>query len=201
VILFAAALPRARSEQKHDAIALLTQALHFADLYNWVNAAPDFAEAETMFLASGDRKNALYARLGVIRTSLEHGGLPALSAELAARLQDDPVLQNDKQIRMFCLIVKGDIDGESDHEAMRHDWEEVWSLARDLHDAEWENRAIGELGMAAFYDGDIQTARKNVGQALKTATATNDVGGQILFQSVMGNGLTELHMYDRDFLF
>jgi hypothetical protein len=40
---------------------VLNHALHLADLYNWDDAASDFAEAEKMFLALGDQRNALYA--------------------------------------------------------------------------------------------------------------------------------------------
>jgi CHAT domain-containing protein len=188
-------LPPLRAQRDVDAPALLRHALHLADFYNWVDAAHEFAEAETTFLASGDLKNALYARIGLMRGNLERGGLPARSAELAAELRNNPFLQSDKQMRMFCLTVKGDIDGESDHEAMRYDWEEVQSLARDLHDTEWGNRALGQLGLAAFYDGDIATARANVGRTLKAATVAGDVGGQILYSSVIGSGLTELQQY------
>jgi len=186
-----------RAQPEVDAPALLRHALHLADLYNWVDAAPEFAKAETTFLASGDQKNALYARIGLMRGNLERGGLLARSAELAGELLDNPLLQSDKQMRMFCLIVKGDIDGESDHEAMRYDWEEVRSIARDLHNTEWENRALGQLGLAAFYDGDIATARNDVGKALAAATANGDAGGQILYLAVIGNGLTELKMYEQ----
>jgi hypothetical protein len=61
-----------RAQPEVDAPALLRHALHLADLYNWVDAAPEFAKAETTFLASGDQKNALYARIGLMRGNLEH---------------------------------------------------------------------------------------------------------------------------------
>jgi CHAT domain-containing protein len=96
---------------------------------------------------------------------------------------------------MFCLIVKGDIDAESDHEAMRRDWEDVQSLARDLHDSKWENRALGQIGVAEFYAGDVQKAESDVWKAWATAKQTEDVGGQILYSSVIGNGLAELGQF------
>jgi hypothetical protein len=42
---------------------------------------------------------------------MEEQLLPALSAELDALLTD-PLVANDPQLRLFCLIVKGDVDGE-----------------------------------------------------------------------------------------
>ncbi len=61
---------------------------------------------------AGDQRNALYAKLGRIRSNIDgdQQTLPAVAAQLAEALEDDPLLQNDKELRMFCLIVKGDID-------------------------------------------------------------------------------------------
>ena len=106
---------------------------------------------------------------GVIRSNSEQHPLPETSAQLAKDLESNPILQTDKELRMFCLIVKGDIDGEFDSRAMREDWQQVATLARDLGDAKWQYRALAQLGIAAFYDGDLETARKNVGGALAEA--------------------------------
>src|SRR5450432_3748555 len=95
--------------QQSQAMELLARALRLADLYNWADAAPAFAEAEQMFTREGDQRNALYARLGRIRSNIEREQqtLPIVSAQLAEALEDDPLLQNDKELRMFCFIVKG----------------------------------------------------------------------------------------------
>ena len=53
--------------QEPQAKELLNRALHFADLYNWADAAPAFTEAEHLFASVGDQRNALYAKLGRIR--------------------------------------------------------------------------------------------------------------------------------------
>jgi CHAT domain-containing protein len=188
------AMIRLGAEEPPRALALLQHALHLADLYNWVDAAPEFVEAEKAFRAASDERGALYAHIGTIRSNAREP-LILRSRELEEDLDKNPILQNDKQMRMFCLIVKGDIDGESDHAAMRRDWEEVRALAGELHDSKWENRALGELGLAAFYDGDVETARKNVGTALTTAISTKDIGGEVFFLSIAGNGLVELKMY------
>jgi hypothetical protein len=164
--------------QQFQAKELLARALHLADLYNWADAAPAFAEAEQLFTRAGDQRNTLYARLGRIRSNIERdqGTLPMVSAQLAEALEDDPLLQNDKELRMFCFIVKGDIDTETNTGAMRQDWEQVQTLARDLGDMKWQYRALAQLGIAAFYDADLETARKNVGTALAAATKAGDAG-------------------------
>jgi hypothetical protein len=43
--------------------------------------------------------------------------------------------------------------------------------------------------MAAFYDADLETARKNVGTALAAATTYGDVGGQIRTLTIIAGGL------------
>jgi CHAT domain-containing protein len=150
-----------------------------------------------MFVAAGDKRSALYARLGRIRATAEEGRLPVISAQLAGELEKNPLLQTDKRLRMFCLIVKGDIDGEFNSVAMRHDWEQVQALARDLGDAKWQYRALAQLGLAAFYEGDLETARKNVGTALGAATKAGDAGAQIRYLTVLGIGLMQSKMYEQ----
>src|SRR6266705_5176952 len=130
--------------QQPQAKELLARALHLADLYNWADAAPAFTEAEKLFAGAGDQRNTLYAGLGRIRSNIEREqqALPMVSAQLAEALEDDPLLQNDKELRMFCLIVKGDIDTETNTGAMRRDWEQVMKLAQDLGDSKWKYRAL-----------------------------------------------------------
>src|SRR5213595_181402 len=86
-----------------DPDVLLRQALHLGDLYNWADAAPMFTEAEQLYSAHGDNRNALYAHLGRIRSTMEQLTLPEVSEELAAQLDKNPLLQSDKQLRFFCL--------------------------------------------------------------------------------------------------
>src|SRR5271165_6850863 len=58
---------------------LLQRALYFSDLYNWRAARPYFTKSQQLFEATGDKKNALYARLGAIRAGAEPAPLPRLS--------------------------------------------------------------------------------------------------------------------------
>ena len=185
--------------QQPQAKELLARALHLADLYNWADAAPAFTEAEQLFLAAGDQRNALYSKLGRIRSNIERDQqtLPMVSAQLAESLEDDPLLQHDKELRMFCLIVKGDIDTETNTGAMRQDWEQVQTLAHDLGELKWQYRALAQLSMAAFYDADLETARTNVGTALSAATKYGDVGGQIRSLTIIAGGLLHTNMYEQ----
>lgn len=178
-------LQQLAAQPEPTAAERLQHALRLADLYNWAGAGPDFAAAEKMYLAAGDQRNALYARLGVIRAGSEQHALPETSAQLANELASNPLLQSDKNLRMFCLIVKGDVDGEINAAAMREDWQQVAALARDLGNDRWQYRALAQLGIAAFYDGDLQTARRNVGAALEQATKNGDAGAQIRYMTAL----------------
>ncbi len=185
--------------QQPQAKEALARALHLADLYNWADAAPAFAEAERLFVAASDPRNAFYAKLGLIRSNIEREQetLPAVAAELADELEDNPLLQNDKDLRMFCLIVKGDIDSETTTGAMKQDWEQVQKLAQELGNTKWQYRALAQLGIAAFYNADLKTATNDVGTALAAATKAGDPGAKIRMLTILANGLVESKMYEQ----
>ena len=185
------------SAQEPAAKDLLARALHFADLYNWADAAPAFTQAEQLFVESGDKRNALYARLGHIRSNIERDQqqLPSVAAQLAEMAEDDPLVQNDKALRLFCLIVKGDIDTEINTSAMKEDWKQVESLSQELGETKWRYRALAQLGVAAFYDADLENARKDIGVALAAARTADDKGAEIRFLTIQANGLVESKMY------
>ncbi len=197
--IFIGALAPVLLGQQPRAEQLLTRALHFADLYNWADAAPVFTEAEQLFTAAGDQRNALYAKLGRIRSNIEREEqtLPAVSAELEDALDENPLLQKDKQLRMFCLIVKGDIDAETNAGMMRQDWEQVQDLAKELADTKWQYRALAQLGVAAFYDADLETARKDAATALAAATSAADRGAQIRLLTMLGSALVQTKMFEQ----
>ena len=193
----AALLPLNAQQRQQSAQDLLHHALYLADLYNWTDAGPEFSQAEKKFAAEGDQRNALYARLGRLRSTVEHSPLPAISAQLGTELDTNPLLRNDKQLRLFCFIVKGDINQELNSGAMRHDWEQVQALARELGNTKWQYRALAQLGLAAYYEGDLATARKNVDSALAAATAAGDAGAQIRLLTDLGTGLVFTKLYDQ----
>ncbi len=190
-------LPLRAKQNPQSASELMRHALYLADLYNWADAGPEFSQAEKLLVAAGDQRNALYARLGVTRATAEQGKLPVMSSQLDEELNTDPLLLNDKQLRMFGFIVKGDIDAEFNSGSMRQDWEQVQTLAREVGDTKWQYRALAQLGLAAYYDGDLQTARTNVGNALAAAIAAGDTDAQIRFLTELGTGLVFSQMYEQ----
>src|ERR1017187_1338517 len=88
-----------------DPDQLLRQALRFADLYNWSDAAPLFTRAEQIYSSRGDARNTLYAHLGRLRSTMEQLSLPQTSEELNVELEKNPLLKSDDDLRLFCLTV------------------------------------------------------------------------------------------------
>jgi CHAT domain-containing protein len=179
-----------------DPNQLLKQALRFADLYNWSDAAPLFLQAEEVFKARGDTRNALYAHLGRLRSTMEQLSLPETSQELGAELETNPLLKSDNELRLFCLTVLGDIDGEIDAAPMRRDWEAALKVAQALGDKKWENRATGEIGFSMFLEGDLGTAHGKVSAALIGAIVLQDAGAQIRYLAAIGQAFVQLGAFD-----
>jgi len=179
-----------------DPDALLKQALRYGDLYNWADAASLFTQAEQLYSAHGDSRNALYAHFGRLRSTMEQLSLPEISHELGVDLDNNPLLQSDNELRLFCLIVRGDIDGEIDAVPMRRDWEEALKVAQTLGDKKWENRASGEIGFSLFLAGDVTAARQKVTAALIGATMLQDAGAQIRYLAAIGHGFVQLGSYE-----
>src|SRR5882672_8298040 len=179
-----------------DPDVLLKKALHLGDLYNWADAAPMFTEAEQLYAARGDRRNALYAHLGLIRSTMEQLSLPEVSEELGAELDKNPLLQSDKELRLFCLTVLGHIDRELNAAPMMRAWAAALKLAQELGDKKLENRASGELGFALFLEGDMTSARQKVAGALMGAMMFGDIGAQIRYLAAVGHAYVQLGSYD-----
>src|SRR6266446_6360036 len=179
-----------------DPDVLLKQALRYGDLYNWADTASLFTQAEQLYNARGDSRNTLYAHLGRLRSTMEQLSLPEVSEELGAELDKNPLLQSDNELRLFCLMVRGDIDGEIDAVPMRRDWEAALKVANALGDKKWENRASGEIGFSLFLEGDMTAARQKVAGALMGAMMLGDAGAQIRYLAAIGHGLVQLGSYD-----
>jgi CHAT domain-containing protein len=193
VSLLATAVTGVGYANQAEAETLLQHALRLADLYNWAGASESFSEAERLFIGAKDERGALHARLGRLRATVEQNerGLLSLSAGLADELDQNSLLRADRRLRMFALIIKGDIDAEVETASMKADWTEVQALAQELGDSKWQYRALAQLGLAAFYDGDIESARTNVSSAVIAATQAGDRGALIRYLSAMGIGLVQ----------
>lgn len=195
-ILTGLLLPGISRAQQDDAKHLLAEGDRLAWLKNWQAAEPFFAKAETLFRADGDRRNELYAQISRIRGELQRRGLFETSTLLDSIL-DDPLLKNDPQLRLRCLTVKGDVDLDFDTDLAARDWTEALAIAKNLGDSAWINRANGELGVISFLHGDYRAGTLQVMSALTQSQKLSDLGAQIRYLTLIGQGLIQLGRYDQ----
>ena len=199
-LLIAIQISPAVFAQDDNAEAVLAEADRLAWLKSWQRAEPLFAKAEQVFKERGDRRNELYARIGRLR-----GQLPTMAnAEVSATLADlltEPLVQSDARLRLRCLAVKGDTDLDMDVGLAGRDWTEALELAKGLGDKPWVARATGELGIIAFLKGDSTGALIKMGTALKEAQANNDIGAEIRYLALFGNGMTEFGRPDQGLVY
>jgi CHAT domain-containing protein/tetratricopeptide (TPR) repeat protein len=168
----------------------LAEADRLADLRAWTRAEPLFIQAEKEFEQAGDSRNALYAKLGRIRGELPRRSVAEVSQQLAEILEL-PLATTDDQIRLRCLIIKGETDEDHDALLAETDWREALAIAKKLNDVKWINRANGELGIVAGLQGKTGEAMLMIGTAVQNAKATNDPSSVVRFLSVLGNGLVQ----------
>lgn len=168
---------------------LLERADRLAWLYNWYMAGPLYAEVEKVFEQVGDHRNALYAKIGRIRSEWESMSFREVSEYLAAELESD-LVQSDEDLRLWLLDAKGAVDLEVNVGAARQVYEEFRDLARKRGDKAREARASGELGIIAFMEGETGKSLELLADALRTSIELKDVGAHIRYLNLMGNGLT-----------
>jgi hypothetical protein len=130
------------AQTQRDPEALLKEAERLAWLKAWTQAAPLYAEADRLFTARGDPRNALFARISHLRGQLPTLPIADVSQQLDAYL-DDPLVQSDARLRLRCLVIKGETDQDLDPTLAEAAWREALSLAESLDDAGWINRARG----------------------------------------------------------
>ena len=104
--------------------------------------------AEELFFEKRDERNAVYAKIGRLRSNAETMPFVDVSNFLGEQLQN-PIVKQDKMLRLWCLIAKGYTDIEIDYRATKRDWLEARGLANDLGQKQWVTRADGELGLVA----------------------------------------------------
>ena len=179
-------------EQSTDPQALLAAADRLYWLNNGPAAAPLYAKAEKLFSERGDARNELHAKVGRLRSEAETMSFVDLSHFLNEQLQN-PILQADKELRLWCLIAKGYTDIEIDYRATKRDWLEAQELANELGEKQWVTRASGELGLVAFLEGSPGRAARLLGGALLSTMASGDTAGQIRFLELIGRGFEEVN--------
>ena len=164
----------------------LSKADHYADLYNWADAKPLFLQADRTLQRGSPEQ--IHAHLGYLRATMETRSLPDLSNELGSVLRSSTVA-SDPHLRLWCLGIKGDVDGEMDSASARADWEEAHRVATQLKDKKWESRSLAEAGFSAYLQGDIATGRRGVASGLGAAHQNGDVGAEIRYLSAIGTGI------------
>src|SRR6266480_2973987 len=173
---------------------LLQEANRLAWLFNWPNAGPLYARAEELFSVKGDTRNEIYARVGRIRAQSETMSWVDVSNVLGQQLEL-PVAKTDLKLRLWCLAAKGYTDLEINPASAKRAWAEAQAIAHRLGQAQWEARAEGELGIIAFLEGNSRRAAVMVGDAVLSAKASGDVGGQVRMLEMLGNGFNEAKRY------
>ena len=178
------------SRRTTDRSRVLADADRFSRLYNWPKAAPLYSQAQELFEKSGDRKNALSARLGYIWATADQGVNANLMAEVDRDLSD-PLVQSDPRLKLRALVARAALDREQNEASGRETWQKIQSLARNLNDKRWQARAEAELGEITYMDGDVVSAVRMFKDAVLSALVHRDVGAAIFYISMVGNGLVE----------
>jgi len=189
-IVLAGSVSTLVSALQEDPLEILKEADRLAWLRNWSKAEPLFARAEQQFLARSDQRNALYARVGRLRGELPRLSIQQTSNELA-ELLENPIVQNDPQLRLRVLIVKGDTDMDLDIDLAQRDWSEALMVAKKLGDVVWESRAMGELGLIEFMQGNTAGAMVKVAGTISAAQQRGDVSSQVRFMTLSASAMTE----------
>lgn len=174
----------------------LQRALAYADAYNWYEAGPHFQDAEKEAATRMDARMAAYARIGILRSTMEQRVLDEVAEAVSDELATNALLQSDPELRIFALQVKGDVDFELDASLAKQDWQEVLEVAQGSDNKKWIRRARGELGLAAFVEGDLLTARQQVATAVIEATLSGDIGSQVRYLGAIGTGFTAMRNFD-----
>ena len=180
--------------ESSDPQTLLVAADHFYWLNNGPAAGPLYEKAEKLFSDKADTRNALRAKIGRLRSNAGTMSFVDLSRFLGEQLQN-PIVKDDKELRLRCLIAKGYTDIEIDYRATKRDWLEAQEIAKSLGQDQWVTRANGELGLIAFLEGNPGHAARLLGGALISTMTSGDIGGQIRFLELLGRGFEEVNRH------
>jgi CHAT domain-containing protein/tetratricopeptide (TPR) repeat protein len=184
----------ADAQQSADPQVLLKAADRFYFLNNGPAARPLYAKAEKVFSQHGDARNEIHAKVGRLRSEAETMSFVDLSRFLNEQLQN-PVVQADKKLRLWCLIAKGYTDIEIDYRASKRDWLEAQDISKSLGESQWVTRASGELGLIAFLEGNPGRAARLLGGAVLSTMTNGDTAGQIRFLELLGRGFEEVNRH------
>ena len=181
-------------ENSNDPSVLLKEAIRLYWLNNGPKAAPLFTKAEKLYADRGDTRNQIYAGIGRVRSEAETMSFVDVSRFLGEQLEK-PIVQNDLELKSFCLAAKGYTDIEIDYQASKRDWLEAQKIAEGIGDRQLKTRASGELGLIAFLEGNPGHAAQLLGGALLSTMANGDTGGEVRFLELLGNGFEEVNRH------
>ena len=174
-----------------DPNEVLREADRLAWLRAWTVAEPRFLQAQKLFAAQGDDRNALYAEVSAFRGRLPRMSVPTASSRLAEYLEHS-LVQSDDRLRLRVLVIKGETDEDLDPTLAAESWRAAQALAEKLGDAPWANRARGELGLVAFLQGDVGASVVALGQAVKVAQSNGDISSLVRWLTLFGHGYVQL---------
>ena len=183
-----------RRVQTRKRLTALDPAEQMALLWNWLGARETFRTEERKYAAGHDERNRLRAHIGYLRSNLEFSSVRIVDAELEGIL-NTPIVQHDPSLTLFALIAKGDCAFQLNLNEAYKTWNAVAQLADQLNDDIWKNRASAELGTIEFYRGNVSKALQLVSSGLAKADSNGDVGAQIRYRAVLGEGFLETQRY------
>ncbi len=172
---------------------LLKRADELAWKNQWIAAKPLYERARIGFLKQHQPAKALYAEVSEIPVDVEHSNVPSELARLTADLQRPEA--SDPRTRLRILEVLGMLETNYDGAFALKTWTEVGRLATEQGRFWLATRATGEQGIAAYFLGDLATAKKKVGAAWKIAQYGGDPGAHIRYASMFGAGEVDQHHY------
>lgn len=190
VIVLVVAAPPRTADPETPLQAAISNAKHLAWLNNWTEAARALDHLGHLGLGPVDEATALFARAAHIRGNIEGLSLPAAADEITSMLATK-VAENDAELRLQLLAIRGDIEFQYSLPAAQRTWDAARQLASKMGRGQWKARAEGELGTIAFLNGEIFTAVSLVSRALLKAELTHDVAAQIRYRTALGEGLAE----------
>jgi tetratricopeptide (TPR) repeat protein len=169
---------------------ILARADQLAWRGNWVEAGLLYKQAERDLERSGDMKGCLRARIGRIRSQMQHGSCGVLLDQINRELTN-PLFETSAELEIRAQAYKGEIAHQCDLWAARQAWEQVLDLAKETGNKKWEGRALGELGVLAYVtDGDSTRATLLVGKALFKVAETRDSWGGATYLTHSANSLS-----------
>ncbi len=172
---------------------LLKRADDLAWKNQWIAARPLYERARIGFLQQHQPAKALYAEVSEIPVDVEHSNVPSALARLTADLERPEA--SDPRTRLRILEVLGMLETNYDGAFALKTWTEVGRLATEQGRFWLATRATGEQGIAAYFLGDLATAKKKVGAAWKIAQYGGDPGAHIRYASMFGAGEVDQHHY------